>query len=56
MNDLWLNYYFRESEIILKLALIKRGRMKIFIPLSGKTITLNVDASDSIKIIKDKIE
>ena len=50
----------RESLVNLlwpKLFLSKRYRMQIFIKtLTGKTITLDVEASDSIENIKAKIQ
>ena len=52
-----LSDYNIQKESILHLLLSARGGMQIFVKtLTGKTITLEVEASDTIEIIKGKIQ
>ena len=54
-DGLTLNDYNIQNEETLLLVL--RGSMKIFVkPLTGKAITLGVEASDTIEIVKSRIQ
>jgi ubiquitin len=52
-----LAHYSIQKESILHLLVLRRGGMQIFVKtLTGKTLTLEVEPSDSIKKIKQKIQ
>jgi len=51
------SYYNIQKESTLHLVLRLRGGMQIFVKtLTGKTITLDVEASDTIDNVKAKIQ
>lgn len=50
-------FSLQESLIVLNIIMYVSGNMKIYVTnLSGKTITLVVDASDTIQNVKEKIQ
>ena len=56
-NGLTLSKYFIRKEATLHLVLRRPGGMRIFVkPLAGKTITLDVEPSDTIEAVKGKIQ
>ena len=55
-NGLTLSKYFIRKEATLHLVLRRPGGMRIFVkPLAGKTITLDVEPSDTIEAVKGEI-
>ena len=56
-NGCTLSDYNVQKESIVYLVLRLRGGMQIFVKtLAGKTITWDVEASDTIDIVKAKIQ
>ena len=56
-DDRTLSYYNVQKEDVLHLVLRLHGGMQIFVKtLTGKTITLEVEASDTVENVKEKIQ
>ncbi|QWO71601.1 ubiquitin [Orgyia pseudotsugata single capsid nuclopolyhedrovirus] len=48
--------YF-QTILVVRVQTIVRGTMQIFVKtLTGKTVTVDVDASDTVEVIKQKIQ
>merc|ERR1711884_502914 len=58
LSSVWLRVSFSDSEVhFVSLSATERAKMQIFVKtLTGKTITLEVEPSDTIENVKAKIQ